>query len=80
VDDLLVQLRNGHAVGIALALISVGRSQGRVPLVSALQVPGYWLLISFASYRAMWELYQRPFYWQKTEHAARPVTPVRAPA
>ncbi|MBK9079101.1 MAG: glycosyltransferase [Hyphomicrobium sp.] len=69
----------GHAVGIALALISAWRSQGRVPLGSALQVPGYWLLISIASYRALWDLYTRPFYWQKTAHAARPVTSTHAP-
>jgi cellulose synthase/poly-beta-1,6-N-acetylglucosamine synthase-like glycosyltransferase len=30
----------------------------------------YWLLISAAAYRALWQLMRRPFYWEKTEHGA----------
>jgi hypothetical protein len=35
-------------------------------------MPLYWLLISFASYRAVWQLLRQPFLWEKTEHRARP--------
>ena len=28
----------------------------------------YWLLISVAAYKALWQLARRPFYWEKTQH------------
>jgi cellulose synthase/poly-beta-1,6-N-acetylglucosamine synthase-like glycosyltransferase len=64
----------GYAAGIVLGLISAWRSQGRVHMLSAVLVPVYWLAISVASYRALWEFYARPFHWEKTPHAARLVT------
>jgi hypothetical protein len=42
-------------------------------------LPIYWLLMSYASYRAIWELVMRPHHWAKTPHAQRPV-PLGAPA
>ena len=65
----------GYVVGIALGLVVAWRSAGRVPLLSALLVPLYWLAISAASYRALRELVRRPHHWEKTPHAARTVTP-----
>ena len=29
---------------------------------------GYWVLISIAAYRALWQLVHNPFYWEKTHH------------
>jgi hypothetical protein len=29
---------------------------------------GYWVMISIAAYKALWQLVYRPFYWEKTEH------------
>jgi hypothetical protein len=31
-------------------------------------VLAYWLLISIAAYKALWQLATRPFYWEKTNH------------
>jgi len=31
-------------------------------------LPLYWLLISFATYRALFQLIHAPFYWEKTDH------------
>jgi glycosyltransferase XagB len=28
----------------------------------------YWVLISFAAYRALWQLLRNPFFWEKTQH------------
>ena len=28
----------------------------------------YWVLISIAAYRALWQLVRDPFYWEKTQH------------
>lgn len=29
---------------------------------------GYWVLISIATYRGLWQLLRNPFYWEKTQH------------
>jgi cellulose synthase/poly-beta-1,6-N-acetylglucosamine synthase-like glycosyltransferase len=29
---------------------------------------GYWVLISLAAYKALWQLIRNPFYWEKTQH------------
>lgn len=30
--------------------------------------PVYWVLHSIAAYKALWQLFFRPFYWEKTKH------------
>ncbi len=35
---------------------------------SVLLFPFYWLLHSVASFRALWQLFKRPHYWEKTTH------------
>lgn len=34
----------------------------------ALITPIYWILMSIASYKALFQLIKNPFYWEKTEH------------
>ncbi|MCI5045414.1 MAG: hypothetical protein MRY72_12010, partial [Aquisalinus sp.] len=34
----------------------------------ALLLPAYWLLQSVSGYIALWQLFTRPFYWEKTRH------------
>jgi cellulose synthase/poly-beta-1,6-N-acetylglucosamine synthase-like glycosyltransferase len=34
----------------------------------SLSVAGYWVLMSVAAYRALWQLIRNPFYWEKTQH------------
>ncbi len=34
----------------------------------ALATPAYWLIMSISSWRAVWQLYRQPFYWEKTPH------------
>ncbi len=29
---------------------------------------GYWVLMSIAAYKALWQLLRNPFYWEKTQH------------
>jgi cellulose synthase/poly-beta-1,6-N-acetylglucosamine synthase-like glycosyltransferase len=29
---------------------------------------GYWVIISIAAYRGLWQLLRNPFYWEKTQH------------
>lgn len=34
----------------------------------ALMVPAYWLLMSIAAYKGLWQLINNPFFWEKTNH------------
>ena len=54
--------------------------RGRLRLAAhALLMPVYWLAISYAAYRALWQLVWAPYYWEKTEHAGRRVAEVAGP-
>ncbi len=67
----LFNLATGYATGVALGGMAVTR-RGRGGLAAhALLMPVYWLLISYAAYRALWQFAAAPFYWEKTEHNAR---------
>jgi cellulose synthase/poly-beta-1,6-N-acetylglucosamine synthase-like glycosyltransferase len=35
-----------------------------------LLTPPYWVMLSFAGWRAAWQLWRRPHYWEKTPHQA----------
>jgi glycosyltransferase XagB len=60
-------LAAGYLASIVVGIVSVRRR--RHPLVlSACLMPFYWLLISLAAYRALWQLYWDPFRWEKTPH------------
>ncbi len=59
----------GYVSAIALGTVAAAR-RGRLRLAAhALMMPVYWLSISFAAYRALWQLVFAPYYWEKTEHA-----------
>jgi hypothetical protein len=63
-----INLGVGYLVSIGLGMVSVIR-RGRPGLaLSALSMPFYWLLISAAAYRAVWQLVRDPYLWEKTEH------------
>jgi hypothetical protein len=70
----------GHIAGVALGIVAARRSGLDISPLWAFLMPVYWLANSAASYRAIWDFYRRPFYWEKTPHAARPVTPARTTA
>jgi cellulose synthase/poly-beta-1,6-N-acetylglucosamine synthase-like glycosyltransferase len=40
----------------------------------SLTVLGYWVLISIAAYRGLWQLLRDPFYWEKTQHGVSKYT------
>jgi len=47
----------------------VARRGWRTLIIHTLTMPAYWLLISMAAYRALFELVSAPHYWEKTDHA-----------
>jgi len=57
----------GYLASMALSLIALKQKGARFAL-HILFMPAYWLLISFAAYRALGQLITRPFHWEKTEH------------
>ena len=60
----------GYAAAMLLAWVGLGMA-GRHELRPAIcWMPLYWLLISFAAYRALFDYLRRPFHWEKTEHGA----------
>ncbi len=58
----------GNMLGIYLNMLAVFRRRlfGLTPY--ALTNPFYWLLHSTAAYLALWQLFSKPFYWEKTQH------------
>ncbi len=61
----------GYAAGVALGAAAVSARGWYRLALSSLWMPAYWLLISLAAYRALWQLLTAPFYWEKTAHRAR---------
>ena len=69
-----VNLFNLFAGYLAMALLARNalRLRNRAKEASALVLlPVYWLLMSVASYRALFELIRRPHHWDKTPHRQR---------
>ncbi|MBB3605028.1 cellulose synthase/poly-beta-1,6-N-acetylglucosamine synthase-like glycosyltransferase [Mycolicibacterium sp. BK556] len=48
-----------------IAVVAMGKPQ---LWWAALLAPGYWVLQSIAAFKAVYQLFFRPFYWEKTVH------------
>ncbi|WP_457395048.1 glycosyltransferase [Thermostichus sp. OS-CIW-29] len=64
----LFNLLVGNAIGIYLNLVAVFRRGYYDLAFYALLNPIYWQLHSMAAYMALWQLFTKPFYWEKTIH------------
>jgi glycosyltransferase XagB len=64
----LVNLIIGNVLMVGVNALGVVRRKNYDLLPYALINPLYWMLHSYASYKALWQLMTRPFYWEKTEH------------
>ncbi len=72
-DDILLAIAlanfaGGYAVNIALGVMSLRGTRHKGLWPHVMFIPLYWLLVSGAAYRAVWQLIRAPFYWEKTEH------------
>jgi len=74
----LFNLAAGYLAAMALGAAAVFSRGRRTLALHALAMPIYWLAISFAAYRALFQLATAPFLWEKTPHAARTPGPVRS--
>ncbi len=62
----------GYLATMGLGLLAVRRRGYRFLLIQIPLMPLYWLLISAAAYRALWQFMTARFVWEKTEHGAQP--------
>lgn len=61
----------GYASSMMLcAMCALRRGEGGL-LAAVLTLPFYWLLVSAAAWRALWQLLFAPFKWEKTNHQAK---------
>ena len=65
-----VTLLAANGLLAAMALIEGGGQRGPAEAGIVLSYPLYWLLISAATYRALWQLLRDPYRWEKTPHGA----------
>jgi cellulose synthase/poly-beta-1,6-N-acetylglucosamine synthase-like glycosyltransferase len=61
----------GYATGVALGVAAIVGRRRPALAAQALLMPVYWLLVSFAAYRALYQLAVAPYLWEKTEHGAQ---------
>ncbi len=61
-------LITGYLASMAVGLLAARRRGDRDLLPQVLLMPLYWLLISAAAYRALWQFVTARFEWEKTEH------------
>jgi cellulose synthase/poly-beta-1,6-N-acetylglucosamine synthase-like glycosyltransferase len=81
----LFNLLAGNAAFIFLHMLAPIR-RGWLSLIPySLTAFGYWVMISIAAYKGLWQLLRNPFYWEKTQHGVskhvvRELAAVREPS
>ncbi len=58
----------GYGVAIWLGLATLHKRGFYRLMPQLILMPAYWLLISFATFRALVHYIKKPFHWEKTEH------------
>ena len=58
----------GYAVSATLGLIGLSRRRLLSCAWALLLMPVYWLLLSLAAWRALFQFVRDPYRWEKTEH------------
>jgi cellulose synthase/poly-beta-1,6-N-acetylglucosamine synthase-like glycosyltransferase len=76
----LINLLAGNFLGIYLNMIAIYLRKNYALMPFALLNPFYWILHSIASYKALGQLFTKPFFWEKTLHGISRVAPKSAPA
>jgi hypothetical protein len=64
----LFNLLIGNALAIYVNMFAVFKRRLHVLVPFALLNPLYWLLHSVAAYKALVQLFTKPYYWEKTVH------------
>ena len=64
----LVNLTLGNFLAIYLNILPIFKRKLYSLLPYAFLNPFYWILHSIAAYKALWQLFTKPYYWEKTQH------------
>jgi glycosyltransferase XagB len=64
----LFNLLLGNVLAIYVNMFAVFKRRLHVLVLFSILNPAYWLLHSIASYKALGQLFTRPYYWEKTTH------------
>jgi cellulose synthase/poly-beta-1,6-N-acetylglucosamine synthase-like glycosyltransferase len=64
----LVNLLVGNVLMVYVSMMGAFKRRRYALVAWALLNPIYWLLHSFAAYKALWQLIRKPHYWEKTAH------------
>ncbi|WP_157017726.1 glycosyltransferase [Mesorhizobium xinjiangense] len=70
----------GYASFLFLGWRSLHRAERASFWRAIVLTPPYWLLMSLASWRALWQIVRDPFRWEKTPHRRYRRSPSRAPS
>lgn len=76
----LLNLGAGYLAGMATAAVAALRRGNGALLLEVPLIPFYWMVISVAAYRALWQFIVDPHLWEKTPHRARADRGSRRPA
>jgi cellulose synthase/poly-beta-1,6-N-acetylglucosamine synthase-like glycosyltransferase len=66
----------GYMTALALGVFVLRGKRIRKLIPQLIFIPVYWLFISAAAYRAVYQFFKAPFHWEKTKHG---VTKIRRP-
>jgi cellulose synthase/poly-beta-1,6-N-acetylglucosamine synthase-like glycosyltransferase len=64
----LFNLLFGNGFFIYISMLGAFKRHYYSLIPYALTIPAYWVLLSIAGYKALWQLITNPFYWEKTVH------------
>lgn len=64
----LFNLLIGNALAIYINMFAVFKRRLHVLVLFSLLNPFYWILHSIAAFKALGQLFTRPYYWEKTTH------------
>ena len=64
----LISLLLGNGAALYMNLVAIREDDRSELLGSALLIPLYWLMMSVAAIKGMWQILVNPSYWEKTFH------------
>ncbi|UPW10222.1 glycosyltransferase [Gordonia terrae] len=64
----LISMLLGNGAAIYMNLIAIREDDRSELLLSALLIPAYWVMMSVAAIKGMWQILVNPSYWEKTFH------------
>ncbi len=69
----------GNFMAVYVCILAVFKRKTYPLSVFALLNPLYWMMHAWASYKALYQLLVKPFYWEKTEHGLSTMAPMSVP-